>query len=86
MMEALEQIQKWVDGVSEHDYERNTCCPDYSCCIGKEHMVDKEKREHFIKAYTESNWLTLAEMSSLFYLNAIRNGLLYPTLKNTGAK
>ena len=26
------QLEKWVNGVSEHNHERDECCPDFSCC------------------------------------------------------
>ena len=27
-----EQMEKWVNGVSIHNLERDECCPDFSCC------------------------------------------------------
>jgi len=31
-MTSDEQLEKWVNGISEHNATRGECCPDFSCC------------------------------------------------------
>jgi len=31
-MKPMEQLEKWVNGISIHNDERDECCPDFSCC------------------------------------------------------
>jgi hypothetical protein len=51
-MTPLEQLEKWVQGESVHNTERDECCPDFSCCQ-PELLAPKVTREAFAKAYRE---------------------------------
>ena len=45
-MTTDEQLNEWVNGNSIHNYDRNECCPDFSCCQ-KHYKATKEEREIF---------------------------------------
>lgn len=46
-MTPSEQLQKWLDGESIHNKERDECCPDFSCCRS-ELLATKEIRQRFV--------------------------------------
>jgi hypothetical protein len=43
-MTCEEQLEKWVVGISEHNRERDECCPDFSCCQSKYKASEDERR------------------------------------------
>lgn len=46
-----EQLSEWVDGHPLHNYVRDECCPDFSCCGGT--MLGLEDRKRFASAPDE---------------------------------
>lgn len=41
---ALDQMDAWVNGRSEHNTVDDECCPDFSCCHPTCFEPDREKR------------------------------------------
>ena len=48
-MNNIQQLDLWVEGMSLHNQETDTCCPDFSCCGGQ--LVHQSKRIMFRDAY-----------------------------------
>lgn len=48
-MTTQEQLEKWVNGESVHNDERDECCPDFSCCC--DINTPKDVKERFAKAF-----------------------------------
>lgn len=64
-MTAKEQLEKWVNGNSIHNIERDECCPDFSCCDKTIH-TDIETKQRFQKAYLENDQATVSKMLTMF--------------------
>lgn len=56
----LNNLQKWVNGISEHNHEDHECVPDFSCCI-PELQASKEVREDFLKVALEDDHETVGQ-------------------------
>ena len=52
---ADEQLEQWLLGNPLHNVARDECTPDFSCCRGKEYMVDEAARQAFYDAYKSGN-------------------------------
>jgi hypothetical protein len=66
------QLEKWVEGTSIHNTERDECCPDFSCCQ-KEYLAPKHEREAFAKAVMEDNH-QVAQQMLMGFLSASMGG------------
>lgn len=44
---AMIQLELWRRGHPVHNDIDNMCCPDFSCCRGKQHMANDRLREMF---------------------------------------
>jgi hypothetical protein len=74
---AAYQLSEWVKGNPLHNPIRDECCPDFSCCRGKECMADKETRQRFAKADAEGDEPTRMEMLMMFLGNAFADQNVY---------
>ena len=63
---CLDQLNKWVDGEPVHNTEMDECCPDYSCCRGKQFMAPLRDRILFRDAYVNGNQDLIDEMLMMF--------------------
>lgn len=61
---CLDQLNKWVEGISEHNTERNECCPDFSCCGGR--IASLKERIMFRDAYVNGNQDLIDDMLMMF--------------------
>jgi hypothetical protein len=50
-MTLEKQLKEWLKGNSIHDSINNRCCPDFSCCYGKDFLAKKRVRKRFAEAY-----------------------------------
>lgn len=64
-MTPQEQLEKWVDGESCHDYEANRCVPDFSCCYPKL-LAPVEDRQLFGNADSETRLKMMMEFIKKF--------------------
>lgn len=64
-MTHLEQLEKWVEGISIHNETTNECCPDFSCCQ-PELLVDQSVREAFRDAVLTGDEKTKMQMLAMF--------------------
>lgn len=46
---AMMQLRLWREGHPVHNDIDNECCPDWSCCRGKQYMASEELREMFVR-------------------------------------
>ena len=67
-MTNIEQIDKWLEGESVHNDERDECCPDFSCCQ-PELLADKDTRQLFSDAF-KSNQSEIYEPLLMGFLGA----------------
>lgn len=51
-MTVNDQLDRWRNGESIHNKERDECCPDFSCCK-PELLADRFEREKFYEAWSE---------------------------------
>lgn len=59
-MTQEKQLSKWLKGNSIHNFINDTCCPDFSCCYGKEFLAEKWVRERFVEAYLNNElWVVI---------------------------
>ena len=75
-MKPMQQINKWVEGESIHNDERDECCPDFSCCHN-EVKTDQATRKRFRKAYLEGDDEIQNEMLMMFLGAALKNENVY---------
>jgi len=62
-----EQLQLWVKGDSQHNPDRDECCPDFSCCNEKV-STPLETRQAFVNGDEKIR----TEMLGMFLGNAIQ--------------
>lgn len=62
MMTVDEQLEKWVNGESIHNDERDECCPDFSCCDPNLLTSEEERRKFY-----ESNEEIRLKMLHIFF-------------------
>jgi len=53
-MDCDEQLKLWLEGKPVHNYERDECCPDFSCC-NPHLLASEEERKEFILAVNSGN-------------------------------
>lgn len=75
-----EQLEKWLNGEPVHAEQ---CCPDFSCCRGKDKIAPREQRERFIKAVKDGDRATEMEMLGMFLGNAMAEEKVYVAGLNT---
>jgi hypothetical protein len=68
---CLDQLNKWVEGISEHNTEMDECCPDFSCCHPEAFVQDKVARIAFRDAYLEGNVELQEKMLMMFLAGSI---------------
>ena len=76
-MKDEEQLDEWVKGNPIHNKEKDICCPDFSCCRGKENIADKEVRERFAKAYYAKDEETQNQMLMMFLGSLLNDSNIY---------
>jgi hypothetical protein len=68
---CLDQLNKWVEGISEHNTERDECCPDFSCCHPSAFVKDKVARTKFRDAYLAGNEELQEKMLMMFLAGSV---------------
>ena len=71
MKPVNKQLDEWVQGNPMHNFERNECCPDFSCCRGKDKISPQDVRERFAKAFYAGDTETVNQMLMMFLSGAI---------------
>jgi len=66
-----EQLSEWVKGNSLHNINTDECCPDFSCCRGKEFIADKPTRIEFQRAYLSKDEGKVNAMLMMFLSSAL---------------
>lgn len=70
-----DQLKNWVEGRPIHNFTRDECCPDFSCC-NPENLAPKEDRIRFKKAYDEGRIDIIEGMLMMFLSGALaKSGL-----------
>jgi hypothetical protein len=65
-MTLEKQLKEWLKGNSIHDSINNRCCPDFSCCYGKDFLAKKRVRKRFAEAYYCGELITVTNMLIAF--------------------
>ena len=68
---CLDQLNKWVEGTSEHNTERDECCPDFSCCTPGAFVEDKVVRTKFRDAYLKGDVELQEKMLMMFLAGSV---------------
>lgn len=76
-----EQLEQWLAGNPVHGEQ---CCPDFSCCRGKDTMAPLVQRERFVKAVREGDEKTKFEMLGMFLGAAMSGHDVYVAGVDTG--
>jgi len=82
-MTLIEQLTEWVKGNPVHNDTANECCPDFSCCRGKEYIAPLKQRERFLKAVLENDEDTKYQMLMMFLGNAFAGKNVYIAGENS---
>jgi hypothetical protein len=80
-VELRQQLQFWVAGISFHNAETDTCCPDFSCCLPS-NQAPREERERFLLACQQEDEATAEEFLQRWLESALR---AYPKRKGRWA-
>jgi hypothetical protein len=56
-----QQLRFWAAGISMHNIETDTCCPDFSCCVPS-NQAPQEEREKFLWACQEEDSATVTDL------------------------
>jgi hypothetical protein len=56
-VELRQQLQFWAAGISCHNAETDTCCPDFSCCLPS-NQAPREERERFLQVCQQEDEAT----------------------------
>ena len=46
---AMTQLELWRRGMPVHNDIDDECCPDFSCCRGRQHMASEKLRDMFVR-------------------------------------
>ena len=74
-----EQLDEWLKGNPIHNDDRDECCPDFSCCRGKDKIAPLATRKRFVQAFKDGDDETVNQMLLMF----LGGSLDY---ENTGVK
>ena len=74
-MTSDKQLREWVSGNPIHNYDRDECCPDFSCCNGK--IAPETERKRFAKAVADGDEALKIEMLMMFLGNAFPDKHIY---------
>ena len=59
-----EQLDEWLKGNPIHNDDR--CCPDFSCCRGKDKIAPLATRKRFVQARKDGDEETYRRMLFMF--------------------